>query len=197
MKWIKQSLIIVGILAFMIVVTPAVYAQEKVEEQQAEEQEQEEVEQEEVKGEKSPFIEATPEQKRLVRSCIITAARVRKYCRELERMKHMRLIPLEGFTNRTDELIKDTYLLQEHHEKFVSGLSEDQQKPLEKRLERMDVINERIGSNLEKVEEELEKEDYQRTDVAYITEDIEIDVDDLVRIYQGIAAEMGIKLTGY
>jgi protein involved in sex pheromone biosynthesis len=199
MKRMKQGLVVAGILALIIVAAPAIYAQEQEEVQQAAEQEQEEQEQEvqqqKAKVRESRIIEATPEQKSRVRNCIVTAARVRKLCGAVERMVFVKQIPQEGFTDRVDAAMQETYLLQDHHEKFMSSLSKDQEKRLKGRVEQLETINERISTSLENLEEELAKEKYQRTDVASITEDIEIDSDDLWRIYKGIAVDMGIKLT--
>lgn len=194
MKWIKQGLVVFAILALTILAASSIYAQEQEQVQQATEQEQEELQQE-TQARKSRMIESTPEQKSIVRNCIVSAARVRKFCQAIERMVHVRQLPPEGFTDRVDVAMQETYILQEHHEKFMSSLSEEQEKRLEKRIEKMDSINERISTSLEKLDEELTKDRYQRTDVASITEDIEIDADDLWRIYKGIAVDMGIKLT--
>lgn len=195
MKLMKQGLVIAGILVFVMMIVPLDYAQEQPEEQQ-EEQEQVESQKQKSKASKSRSIEATSDQKSQIRHCIVTSQRIRKFCQGLERMKHARALPPEAFGHKVDEVIKESYLMLDHHEKFVDSLDEEQTEQLEDRLEKMDAFSQKISEHLEKLEEEIAKPKYYRNDVVLITEDIELDAEDWQRIYRGIVADMGMKLTG-
>jgi hypothetical protein len=195
MERLKQGLVIAGIMVFVMMIIPMDYAQEQSEGQQAE-QKQAEPQPKKSKASKSRSIEATADQKSQIRHCIVTAQRVRKFCREVERLTHARALPPEAFGHKVDEVLKDSYLLLDHHEKFVSGLNEEQKEQLEDRLEKMDSFSLKISEYLEKLEEEIAKPKYYRRDVVLITEDIELDTEDWQRIYRGIVADMGMKLTG-
>lgn len=190
----KLIIVFAAILGFIFI--PALYSMEQGKDLQEGEQEQVSEQQEETQVSEDQAIKATPEQQRRVRECIKSTQHIRNLCNGVERlMKRSRMLG-DPFRRKIEQVMNETVMMQNDHEKFLDSLSEDQEKHFESRIESMDKINEKINGILEKMNEQLEKRKMQRSIIASHTEDIGFAMDDWQGHYRNIAVDMSIDILG-
>ena len=136
-------------------------------------------------------IRATDRQRDQLRTCTQTADRIRQQARDMDRQAKSASFKAGEARQQRDQLREHVRTMEEQHQQLMNGLSEDQKTALRTRTEEMNRIHERVNAQLGRLDEELNKPEPNRKQVAEAAQRISRDMNQWREQYRKMESEMG------
>jgi uncharacterized phage infection (PIP) family protein YhgE len=137
-------------------------------------------------------IQATKEQHSQYRNCVQSAERVRSRAREMTQAAKGKAFNREQAQQYREQLQNEIQMMEQNHQQFVEGLSEEQRAQIRGRVWKMDKARERLNAHLQTMDQELNQGEFNGKGVAKQAGEIEKAMKEWNKQYQKVASDLGV-----
>lgn len=138
-------------------------------------------------------MHTTEQQRRQYHTCTRSAERVRTQAREMAQAARGGGFNKQEFRQQHQQLQNAIQNMQEEHNRFVQGLTEEQKGDMQERIRKMEQSRERVREHLQQMDQELEQDNPNRKHIAEHAREMEKAVKEWQKQYRHMGSDMGIK----
>jgi DNA repair exonuclease SbcCD ATPase subunit len=137
-------------------------------------------------------IHATDQQRDQYRTCTQSADRVRTQACDMAQAAKGG-VNNEKFRQQHAQLRSEVQTMQQEHDRFMQGLSEEQRAALHDRIRKMDRVRDRVNTRLQEMDQELSQANPDTKRVARRAREVEKATNEWQKQYRNLGTDMGIE----
>jgi hypothetical protein len=137
-------------------------------------------------------VHATEQQHSQYRTCVHSAERVRSRAREMTEAAKGKAFNREQAHQFREHLRNEIQTMEQNHQQFVEGLSQEQRTHIRDRLREMDRTRERVNAHLQTIDQELRQGEFNGKRVANQAGEIEKAMKAWNQQYQNVGSDLGV-----
>lgn len=137
-------------------------------------------------------IHATKEQHSQYRTCVQSAERVSSRARQMTQVAKGKAFNREQAQQYLEQLRNEIQMMEQNHQQFVEGLSEEQSAQIRERVRKMDKARERLNAHLHTIDQQLNQGEFNGKGVAKQAGEIEKAMKEWNKQYQKVGSDLGV-----
>jgi len=138
-------------------------------------------------------IHATDQQQDQYRTSTQAADRVRTQARDMAKAAKGGGVNNEEFRQQHTQLRNEIQTMQQEHDRFAQGLSEDQRASLQDRIRRMDQARDRVHTQSQQMDQEMTQANPDGKRVATQAREMEKAMNEWQKQYRNVASDLSIE----
>jgi len=138
-------------------------------------------------------IHATDQQRGQYNTCTQSAVRVRTQARDMAKAAKGGGVNNEQFRQEHAQLRNEIQTMQQEHDRFAQGLSEDQRASLQDRIRKMDQARDRVHTQSQQMDQEMTQANPDAKRIATQAREMEKAMKEWQKQYRGLGSEIGVS----
>lgn len=138
-------------------------------------------------------IHATDQQGNQYRTSTQAADRVRTQARDMAKAAKGGGVKNEEFRQQHAQLRNDIQTMQQDHDRFAQGLSEEQRAAVQDRIRRMDQARDRLHTQSQQMDQEMSRANPDAQHIATQAREMEKAMKEWQKQYRSLGSEIGIS----